>query len=297
MKVERFFKDTKLLSYLEEFIEIYKKRPFKNNIGGMGFNHSFALFSVIKELDIKKVYESGIYKGHSTWLIEQISDDIEIVAIDIDLDLREYISTSKNVTYYEGDLQDLSLKNDDKEKTLFFFDDHTNVLNRIIFLSAWNLKYAVFEDNYPPGQGDCYSVRKIKNNSGQSLYEWFPDYTPLKRKFRNKYLQKLFNISIDSKQALPYFLEKYPNYQNKLRAENKTDEILFNLLVENDYEIQPFYLYEKQRWGNEWTNQYKPLPPLIKDFKDSIHEKDLKIFQDESEGIFNYTYFSLVQLS
>ena len=112
-----------------------------------------------------------------------------------------------------------------------------------------------------------------------------------KRKFRNKYLQKLYNISIDSKQALPYFLEKYPNYQNILRAENKTDEILFNLLVENDYEIQPFYLYEKQRWGNEWTNQYKPLPPLIKDFKDSIHEKDLKIFQDESEGIFNYTYF------
>ena len=63
MKVERFFKDIKLLSYLEEFIEIYKKRPFKNNIGGMGFNkYHLPFFSVIKELDIKKVYESGIYK-------------------------------------------------------------------------------------------------------------------------------------------------------------------------------------------------------------------------------------------
>ena len=78
MKIKKFFKDSELHSYLDEFLKIYKNRPFPDNAGGMGLNHSFALYSLIKKLKIKKVYESGIYKGHSTWLIEQINKDIQI---------------------------------------------------------------------------------------------------------------------------------------------------------------------------------------------------------------------------
>ena len=46
-------------------------------------------------------------------------------------------------------------------------------MSRLKFLFSWGAKYAVFEDNYPVGEGDAYSIRKIKSCTGQSLNEWF----------------------------------------------------------------------------------------------------------------------------
>ena len=34
----------KIIEYLDEFIELYKERPIKDNFGGMKFPHMFGLF-------------------------------------------------------------------------------------------------------------------------------------------------------------------------------------------------------------------------------------------------------------
>tara|TARA_B110000444_G_C18823476_1_gene589016 strand:- start:1286 stop:1432 length:147 start_codon:yes stop_codon:yes gene_type:complete len=47
--MNQFFKDSELKAYLPKFLEIYKKRPIKNNVMGMGINHSFALYSLLKK--------------------------------------------------------------------------------------------------------------------------------------------------------------------------------------------------------------------------------------------------------
>ena len=70
--------------YIEEFIDLYSKRPFKVNSNGMRFNHSFGIFYILKTKRPKLVIESGVDKGHSTWLIEN-TIDTEIVCIDPNL--------------------------------------------------------------------------------------------------------------------------------------------------------------------------------------------------------------------
>ena len=63
--------NSEIIKYLDEFIELYKERPIKDNSGGMKFPHMFALFFFLKTLRPDFVVESGIFKGQSTWLIEK----------------------------------------------------------------------------------------------------------------------------------------------------------------------------------------------------------------------------------
>ena len=142
------------------------------------------VYAILKKLKIKNIYESGVWKGNSTWIIENCFDDFNLVSIDINLSTREYISNSKNVSYYEGDIDEISFSNIDVEKTIVFFDDHTNALERLKFLYSWGIKYAIFEDNYPVGQGDTYSPRKIQNKTGQSISGGFQ--TMLLKKYSYK---------------------------------------------------------------------------------------------------------------
>ena len=75
--MNQYLNNKEIQSYLSEFIEIFEKRPIKDNKGGMGFNHSFGLFVILKSLGIKNIYESGIWKGNSTWIIENSLTDFK----------------------------------------------------------------------------------------------------------------------------------------------------------------------------------------------------------------------------
>ena len=295
-----FLTNKEIEPYLSEFIEIYKNRPIVNNIGGMGFNHSFALYVILKKLNVSNIYESGIYKGHSTWLIENSLDKFNLVSIDINLGLREYISNNENIKYFEGDIEDLSFKDIDVKNTIVYFDDHTNVIERLKFLYSWGIKYAIFEDNYPVGQGDAYSVRKVLNKSGQDIKEWYPSYKKPINKFTNhKILNKIYKKFFYQNNTLPYFLTEYYYYQKKLKKPNSADYDLFQKLVKQHYEIQPVYLYNNQRWVNsDWSGHYESLEPIYKNLKSSPYERELELFEKESPNeMYNYTYISLVELN
>jgi len=297
--MQEFISNEEMELFLPEFINIYKNRPIKNNTGGMGFNHSFGLYIVLKKLKLKNIYESGIYKGHSTWLIENTLKNINLVSIDIDLSLREYISSNKNIQYYEGDIEELSFKEVDVQNTLVYFDDHSNVIERLKFLSSWGIKYAVFEDNYPVGEGDAYSVRKILNKSGQVINEWFPNFNEPENRFtKYKIINKIYKELFYKDNTLPFFLTRYYYYQKKLKKPNSADFDLFNKLVKNHYEIQPTYRYLRQRWTNsDWSKHYVSLKPLYKELENNPFSSELKLFEQESPNeMYNYTYISLVEL-
>ena len=266
----------------------------------MGFNHSFGLFAVLRKLNLKNIYESGIYKGHSTWLIENTLENINLVSIDINLKLREYISSNKNIQYYEGDVEELSFKDVDVQNTLVYFDDHTNIIERLKFLYSWGIKYAVFEDNYPVGQGDTYSIRKILNKSGQGINEWFPYFEMPKNRFTNyKTINKIYKKMFYKDNTLPYFLNKYYYYQKKLKKPNSADYDLFKNIVKKHYEIQPVYRYPTQRWNNsDWEKHNESLKPLYKDLDNNPFSSDLRLFEQESPNqMYDYTYIALVELN
>ena len=128
---------------MDNFISICEKHPIKNNKGGNAISQAYHLF-YFKNKKPSFVIESGVYKGQSTWLIENTLPESEILSIDIDLNQREYFSKKANYSNLDFKFQDLSkIPND----TLVFFDDYVNHLERII-IKFFKIKNIVLEDNY-----------------------------------------------------------------------------------------------------------------------------------------------------
>ena len=150
-------------SKLDDFMKLYEKRPIINNRGGMGAPHCFATYFLMKSLNKPFIVESGIWKGQSTWLIENTCPSAKLLCIDPNLNSRIYIS--KKATYTTEDWSKINIKN--PEKTLCFFDDHQNAVNRIKRAIKLGFKHLIFEDNYPIGQGDCVSLKQTLEEDGE----------------------------------------------------------------------------------------------------------------------------------
>lgn len=147
-----------LRSKLKEFSELRKDRPIKNNFGGMRSPHMFIAWFAAQFLKPKYIIESGVFKGQGTWFFEKASPDSEIHSIDPHLWQREYIS--EKVIYHIEDFFHIDWSDISKEETLCFFDDHQDAVERVKFAQENGFKTLMFEDNYPPGQGDCYTLKQ-----------------------------------------------------------------------------------------------------------------------------------------
>ena len=86
------WKKQELIDELNIFLKIYPNRPIKTNDGGMMFPHMFSVFFILRKLQPEFIIESGIFRGQSTWLIENSLPNAKILSIDINLDQRKYIS-------------------------------------------------------------------------------------------------------------------------------------------------------------------------------------------------------------
>ena len=69
----------------------------------MLFPQMFSFFFLLKKLKPELIIESGVYKGQSTWLIENTLPNSEIISLDIDLNKREFIS--KKALYSNKDFR------------------------------------------------------------------------------------------------------------------------------------------------------------------------------------------------
>ncbi|KAI8018249.1 hypothetical protein LOK49_LG04G02715 [Camellia lanceoleosa] len=165
-----------LLRGLEEFVPIYETRPIKNNMYGMGFDHSFGLWFIAQWLKPDLMIESGAFKGHSTWVLRQAMPDKPIVSLS-PRHPEKYLKKGPayvdgNCTYFAGknfvdfgslDWQSVIKKHgiEDLNRVLVFFDDHQNELKRLKQALKAGFRHLVFEDNYDTGTGDHYSFRQI----------------------------------------------------------------------------------------------------------------------------------------
>ncbi|MFC6713181.1 hypothetical protein [Branchiibius cervicis] len=135
---------------VQEFAELYSKRPLQQNTGGMGAPHMFATWFIARRLAPEFIVESGIWRGQSTWLLEQACPDAEIHSIDLYLDKRIYISP--RVHYHDSDFTEIDWTDIAGPRALVFFDDHQDAYNRLMQSYWFGFEHVIFEDNYPLGK-------------------------------------------------------------------------------------------------------------------------------------------------
>lgn len=152
-----------IMRELDEFSHLYSQRPIFDNSGGMKSPHMFGLYRWLKDHQPELIIESGIWKGQGTWLLRKTCPSSRIISIDVNMSNRVFVD--ERASYYDKDITTLDLKslvrNFDQDKVLVFFDDHQNFDNRVDFLIESKVRHVIFEDNYPTGQGDCVSPKKL----------------------------------------------------------------------------------------------------------------------------------------
>lgn len=221
----------------DEFFEIYKRRPISTNAGGMLIPHMFGTWVFLRESAPDVVLESGIWRGQSTWLIEQATN-ADIICVDLELGNRRYFS--KRAKYIDIDFSHLDLSALPKAKTVLFFDDHVNAFDRLMQGRAWGFGNFIFEDNYPSGLGDTPSLRQMQ----QGTYDAFG---------ADRY-DNTGNWRDTLKRAAQRKLAKWD-----FRADRYDAAALQSALKAFDYEYEefpPLKTFPTTRWGTDWRTTY-----------------------------------------
>jgi hypothetical protein len=255
-----------ILNAVKPFLEMYERRPIKENKGGMAAPHSFATWFMTQKINPTHIVESGVWHGHSTWVLEQAAPKAEFHCID---PLADYIVYRPvGARYYKEDFSRLSWHHLPRESTLLFFDDHQNAYERLQTCRRLGFKHVIFEDNYPPIAGDCYSLKKILHGAG-----YIPQPFP-KLKFADK-LKWLLNPRKDSPPCtVPPSTEHLQWVQNHVKIY---------------YEFPPLFQTELTRWGVKWeAPTFLGPEPLL-----SRPDPTTQIFFDEAQS---YTWICYVQL-
>lgn len=161
---------------IEAFYTLYENMPFTDNAYGMQSSHLFLFWNALRQLRPGTVIESGVYKGLGTWWIEQACPDAAIYCIDVDYSNIEY--KSRRAVYLTEDFACHTWDGVDRDGALIFFDDHQNALLRLMQMRWMGFTQAVFDDNYAPYSGDCYSCKKMLAGTGN---QWGWDVVPPNR--------------------------------------------------------------------------------------------------------------------
>ena len=283
-----------LIDNFKKFLEIYEKRPFKSNIGGMRLAHCFALYFFLKKVNPPLIVESGVLRGQGTWLIENTCPNSEIICIDIYPHKKIY--TSKNAKYYSKDFKYLDWTNI-PENSLAFFDDHQNAVDRLIYAKWCGFKHLIFEDNFP-GSQDCdfYSLKRAFSNSGfTNKYNKAPFKEYFRKLFSSfKMETKKLSYRLSPKLAKKLFNSPYYYYDlNKLTdvIPNNIDGKLIDKNIEIYHEFPP--LIKDINTKNETDN------PIFSSLDDLLQHCNKKLFlqiQDDHTEASIYNYICYVKL-
>lgn len=132
---------------VQQFWKIYLDRPFGHNIRGSGFHNAFWIYLFARVLDPSLVVESGVLRGHTSWLLEKACASATMHGFDIDLGNLEY--KEGQIHFHEQDWADFQFQNVNGEKSLVFFDCHVNHARRIIEAYEKGFRHLLFDDNPP----------------------------------------------------------------------------------------------------------------------------------------------------
>jgi len=238
------------------FLNAYAQRPLEKNDGGMKLPHMFASWCMIKSIQPRVIIESGVWYGQGTWLLEQAAPEAQLLCIEPVQERIVY--RSKRAIYQTKDFRYLDCSAFPKEDTVVFFDDHQNAFHRLAHAKHHGLKHLIFEDNYPAGRGDCYSIKKILMKDGSC---------------RTYTVGEKFFAFVKGHSVL---LQRDRNYAEKQIAVYA--------------EFPPLYIPSQTRWGDEWENMKYPTPVPIFSSVQTI--PDDHIVQEASA----YTWICYVRL-
>ncbi len=134
---------------VREFYGLYPSRPVTDNKGGSGFNDSLWLFVLARLIAPKHILESGVHKGHGTWVLRRACPEADIVSCDITL--KNLIYHDENARYFECDWTDprVELSTWDRSRSLIFFDDHISHAQRVREAKVRGFRLSLFDDNLP----------------------------------------------------------------------------------------------------------------------------------------------------
>lgn len=132
---------------VNDFFNLYPKRPIQKNIHGSGFENMFWLFVSARYLQPDLIIESGVWRGQTTWILRSACPDAEIHSFDIDLSNRVFVDDK--VHYHESDWNDCDFGNIKGRNTFCFFDDHESHAKRINEASRKGFKTITLDDNLP----------------------------------------------------------------------------------------------------------------------------------------------------
>jgi hypothetical protein len=248
-----------LLARLEQFATLYERRPFGNNQGGMSSVHMFLFWFVLQHLNPRVVIESGVWRGLGTWFIEQACPHADIWCIDPNLEALRYRST--RAQYLSEDISRHDWSACPKDSTVVFFDDHVNALDRMRLCVDLGFRHLIFEDNYPVGVGDCYSLKQALACAGHR-----PARGPMVR------LRRLLGRVGDT--AIPA---------------NSVDAAYIREHSEVLTEMPPVFTRRLTRWGTPWDEHYGTPEPLLS----AVAHPWQQIYFDEAGG---YTWLCYVRL-
>ncbi len=254
--------DAEMRAAFPEFKDVYVRRPIAENTYGMKAPHAFLIWFIISKLKPDLIVESGVYKGLGTWLMEQACPEASMVCLDIDFGNLEY--RSQKAEYHEKDLSLVDFGDRDLSNSVVFLDDHQDALMRLQQLHWKGFKRAIFEDNYPSGHGDCYSIKKMMENAGFTALR--PEVKPLRERLKAAIANKVEGCQAED-------IPANDTHRNELVRNLKTI-----------YEGPPLFRTKETRWGTPWTDENYPTKPAL------IDDDDLK-----EEAQF-YTWMTYVEL-
>lgn len=132
------------------FWRLWPQRPVRDNDGGSGFNDSLVLYVLARLVEPALIVESGVHKGHATWLFRQAGPHAEIHAFDISL--AGLVHRDPATHYHECDWSQVPLAAPPGRPALAVFDDHVSHARRIREAHARGFRLLLLDDNFPAHQ-------------------------------------------------------------------------------------------------------------------------------------------------
>ena len=244
------FSREEMLESVPAFLELYESRPITKNPGGMGLNHSWAVWFLARALQPDIVVESGVLRGHSTWLIKQAAPEAQLFCFDVSFKLLEY--RAEGATYFEGDVRQFDWSSVSfSPSSLALLDDHQNAYRRIIDLSFLGVKRFIVEDNYPVGEGDFYSLQHMQAGVGFTSQQMSERTRAKMKRAKLKKLKQsdehLKEIGIDQARLVEPNTSDWANLSSRSRTIQT---------------IPPIALDPINRWGGAHEGRFATPEPL-----------------------------------
>ena len=132
---------------IRDFFEVYQNRTLTDNTHGSGFHNAFWIYLFARALNPALIVESGVWKGHTTWLLSQACPTADLYGFDRSLKNLEYDQLKAHL--FEHDWNTFKFPEFEPDRSLIFFDCHVNHAQRLIEAKTKGFKHILFDDNPP----------------------------------------------------------------------------------------------------------------------------------------------------